>query len=123
MAEAIWRHLAGDRYDVASAGTEPKPVHPLTLAVLEEIGVATTGLRSKPITALALETQPPDWIVTVCDAAKDSCPTVSAAASHIHWPVADPAAVRGSDEEILAAFRQARDDIAERIRNFLRIHS
>ena len=117
LAEALWRHEAGDRYDVQSAGTAPKGVHPLTLKVLDEIGVSTAGLRSKHVDEI--NTSQLDFMVTVCDNAKENCPVLIGSFRREHWPFDDPAAAKGSGEEVLPVFRRVRDQIRERIRQHL----
>jgi arsenate reductase len=117
MAEALWRHEAGGGYEVASAGTAPKGVHPLAARVLEEAGVPTAGLRSKHVRELA--DQSFDLVVTVCDNARESCPVWPRHARQEHWPFDDPAAAAGSGDEVLAVFRRVRDEIRARIRRHL----
>ncbi|MDW7994602.1 MAG: arsenate reductase ArsC [Gemmatales bacterium] len=117
LAEAIWRHLAGDRYVVQSAGTQPKGIHPLTLRVLAERGVPTDGLRSKHVREI--DTSKIDLLVTVCDSARDSCPYLPGNFRRLHWPFDDPPAFPGGEEEQLAVFRRVRDEIWQRIAEFL----
>lgn len=117
LAEALWRHEAENRYEVQSAGTAPKGVNPLTLKVLEEIGVSTAGLHSKHVDEI--DTRNIDLLVTVCDHAKETCPILPGNFQRAHWPFDDPAAAKGSEEEVLPVFRRARDQIRERIREHL----
>ncbi len=117
MAEAIWRHEAGDDYEAVSAGTQPSSVHPRAEAVLKEIGVSTEGLWSKSIEVFA--GQHFDLIITVCDHARDTCPVWPGHGEKLHWPFEDPAHATGSEEEILSLFRLVRDQIRERIQSFL----
>lgn len=117
LGEALFRHLGGDRVEVRSAGTEPKGVNPLSLRVLREAGVATDGLRSERVTAYLH--QPWDLVITVCDNARDTCPYVPGARARLHWSLPDPAAVTGSEEERLAAFRATMAELDARIRRFL----
>ncbi|MBN2565791.1 MAG: arsenate reductase ArsC [Candidatus Eisenbacteria bacterium] len=109
LAEAMLRAFHGDAYEAASAGTEAAVVNPLALQVLEEIGVGTTGLRSKDVAEF--DGGWPDVVVTVCDRAKEACPVFYGAGETIHRSFEDPAAVEGTREERLAAFRKARDEI------------
>lgn len=118
LAEALWRHEAGDRYEVASAGTAPKGVHPLTLRVLEEAGISTAGLRSKHVRDV--DSRDFDLVITVCDSARESCPVLSGSFEREHWPFEDPAAATGSEVEVLPLFRRVRDAIRGRIRDFVR---
>ena len=117
MAEGLLRHLAGDRYDVESAGTRPTPVRPEAIAALAEFGVDISGHRSKSVEEFAR--RPFDYVITVCDNANESCPAFAAATRRLHWSFEDPAAVAGSDEQRLAAFRATRDRIRERLETFI----
>jgi arsenate reductase len=127
MAEALLRHMAGDRFEAFSAGTEPKPIHPLTLQVLEEIGVSTAGLSSKDLREY-LGRKFFSYIVVVCSHASESCPTVwpgvSGKTAQIeHYFFDDPAAVAGSPDEQLGKFREVRDKIKAGIERFVAEHS
>jgi arsenate reductase len=117
LGEALFRHLGGARVEVRSAGTEPRGVNPLALRVLREAGVATDGLRSEPVSAYL--DQAWDLVVTVCDTARDTCPFVPGARARLHWSLPDPAAVTGTEEVRLAAFRAIMGELAVRIRGFL----
>lgn len=117
LGEALFRHLGGDRVEVRSAGTEPKGVNPLSLRVLEEAGISTAGLRSEAVTAHL--DQPWDWVITVCDSARDACPYVPGARARVHWSLPDPAAVTGSEAVRLDAFRAIMVELDTRIRRFL----
>lgn len=111
MAEALLRHLAGARFEALSAGTEPKEIHPLTLAALDEIGVPTAGLRSKNLREY-LGTMQFAYVVSVCAAADQSCPTIWPGVMHrVAAPFDDPAALVGSPAEQLVEFRRVRDAI------------
>jgi arsenate reductase len=119
MGEALLRHHAPDRFEAFSAGMEPKGVNPLTLRVLAEVGIDARGLSSKSTTDFLGRTRVHHAII-VCDAAQKSCPRIQPFATHTHyWPFDDPAAVTGSEEERLAAFRRVRDQIDARIREWL----
>ncbi len=118
MAEALLRHLGGIAFDVHSAGTNPKGVHPLTVRVMAEAGIDVSGQTSKGIDRYASESW--DYVITVCDRAAESCPVFPGDAVRLHWPIPDPAAALGvSEEERLAAFRAARAAIAKHVREFL----
>jgi arsenate reductase len=117
LGEALFRHLGGTRVEVRSAGTEPKGVNPLSLRVLEEAGVSTAGLNSEAVAAYL--DQPWDWVVTVCDSARDTCPYVPGARARVHWSLPDPAAVTGTEAERLDAFRAIMGELDTRIRRFL----
>jgi arsenate reductase len=113
MAEGLLRHDAGGRFDVFSAGTRPTQVRPEAITVMQELGIDISGHRSKSVDEFA--GQDFDYVVTVCDNAKASCP-VFPGTTTIHWSVDDPAAVEGSEEERLAAFRHVRDELRDRLR-------
>jgi len=117
MAEGLWRHLAGDRCDVFSAGTHPSRVRPEAIAAMAELGIDLTGHRSKSVDEFA--GQPFDLVVTVCDRARELCPIYPQTTRRLHWSFSDPAAVEGSEELRLAAFRNVRDQIAAQLRAFL----
>jgi arsenate reductase len=115
MGEAVLRSLAGDRFEVYSAGMEPKGVNPLTLRVLKERGFDTTGLRSKD-TMEFLGQMRVHHAIIVCDKAQQSCPRIQPFAMEtLYWPFADPAAATGSEEEKLEVFRDVLGQIEDRI--------
>ena len=116
MAEGLLRHDAGSVYEVFSAGTKPTRVRPEAVAVMHEAGIDISGHRSKSVDEFA--GQDFDYVITVCDNAKESCPVFPAKTRHIHWSIEDPAAAQGSEEERLAAFRRARDELRARLRAF-----
>ncbi len=117
MAEALVRHEGGDRYEVFSAGTKPSFVRPEAIAVMNEIGIDMSGHRSKSVDEFLSQTL--DLVITVCDSANETCPAFPGSAKRLHWPLPDPAAVTGTEEERLAAFRRVRDQIHGRIMVFL----
>jgi arsenate reductase len=117
MAEGLLRHEAGDRFEVFSAGTKPTQVRLEAIAVLDELGIDISGQRSKHVDEFV--SQPLDFVITVCDHAKESCPIFPAEAQRLHWPFEDPAAVEGTEEERNAAFRRIRDQIQSRVRTWL----
>lgn len=119
MAEALLRRHAGDRFEAHSAGTDPKGLHPLTVRVMEEIGISLQTHRSKGVGEylgkLAVR-----HLIIVCADAEQACPTIwPGALSREFWPFDDPAAGAGSKEQKLAEFRRIRDEIDARIRNWL----
>lgn len=118
MGEGLFRKEGGQEYEVVSAGTKPSHVRPEAIAVMDEIGIDISGHRSKSVNEFT--DQPFDYIVTVCDNAKDSCPVFSGGGERIHWSFEDPAAVEGSDDERREAFRRIRDQIHERVKTFFR---
>jgi arsenate reductase len=118
MAEGLFRHEGGGEYEVKSAGTKPSHVRPEAIAAMKEIGIDISGHRSKSVDEFI--GTPFDIVVTVCDNARESCPVFPAGTERIHWSFEDPAIVQGSESERLAAFRRIRDQIHERIREFMR---
>jgi len=118
MAEGFLRALAGDRFEVASAGTEATQVHPLAVKAMAEVGIDLSGHTSKTLDQFV--NQPWDFVITVCDAANEACPVFPAAAKRLHWSFPDPAVARGSEDEKLAVFRDVRDGIRRRLEEWLR---
>jgi arsenate reductase len=119
MAEGWLRHLAGDRFEALSAGSKPAGyVHPLAVQAMAEVGVDISRHRSKSIEEFA--GQPLDVLITVCDHARESCPTFAGAKKMLHWSFEDPARAAGNDEEKMAVFRRVRDEIRQRIADWLR---
>ena len=116
MAEGLLRHDAGDRFEVESAGTKPSHVRPEAVAVMKEIGVDLSGHRSKSVDEF--RDQRFDYVLTVCDNAKESCPIYSGHSNRIHRSFEDPAATEGSEEERLSAFRTVRDQLRDYLRSF-----
>jgi len=118
MAEGFLRSLAGDRFDVASAGTEATRVHPLARGAMAELGIDISGHTSKVVDELV--DQPWDYVITVCDAANESCPVFPKKSSRLHWSFEDPSRATGSDDQRLEAFRHVRDQIERRIADWIR---
>jgi arsenate reductase (thioredoxin) len=121
MAEAILERVAGDYFEVESAGTQPKGVNPLTLRVLDEAGIDWSAAESKPVERFLKESF--DYVITVCDGARQACPVFPGADQSLHWDLADPAEVAGSDDERIAAFRSTYADLTDRIGAFVRTAS
>jgi arsenate reductase len=119
MAEGLLRDLAWDRFQACSAGTEPKGLARLTVEVMREIGIDVSGQRSKSVAEFA--GQRFDYVITVCDSARQRCPAFPGGGERIHWGVEDPADGEGRGEPSLQAFRAARDDLRTRIEGFLRL--
>jgi arsenate reductase (thioredoxin) len=118
MAEGLLRHDAGDRFEVFSAGTKPSHVRPEAIAAMRELGIDISDQRSK--SADEFTGQQFDYILTVCDNAKESCPIFPGKTLTIHHNFEDPAALQGSREERLAAFRRVREGLREYLREFSR---
>ena len=119
MAEGLLRHSGGAAFEVSSAGTDPRGVNPLTLRVLEEAGLDTAWARSKSVTEF--KGQPFDYVITVCDRARRTCPVFPGGGDALHWGYDDPAEAAGTDAERLVAFRQVFTQIGERIHQFVPI--
>ena len=119
MAEAFLKKHGGDRYDAYSAGTEPKGINPYTGRVMEEVGVSLCGQHSKHVNEYMGKAHF-GYLITVCDEAEKNCPTAfPSIGQRIHWSFEDPAAFVGSDDEKLAKFREVRDRIERRIKEWL----
>jgi arsenate reductase len=117
MAEGLLRHLSGGRIEAHSAGTDPKGLNPYAVQAMAERGIDISDHVSKGIEPMLGQSF--DRVITVCDRARQSCPAFAGAAEQIHWSIPDPAEADGSDDEVLSAFRTARDDLEARIRAFL----
>lgn len=118
MAEGWLRHLAGDRFDVVSAGTHPVGLNPYAVMVMQETGVDISSHASERIEPYLHKKF--DYVITVCDRAQESCPTFPGASSILHWDFDDPVKAKGTYEQQLGVFRTIRDEIAERIRHFIK---
>jgi len=114
MAEGLLRHDAGDRFEVESAGVDPVAVKPEAIEAMREIGIDISGHRSKSVDEFT--EQEFDYVITVCDNANEQCPVFPGKMQRLHWSFSDPAAVQGSHETRLPAFREIRDQIRERLK-------
>jgi arsenate reductase len=121
MAEGLMRQEAGDRFEVFSAGTKPASVRPEAITVMREIGIDLSGHRSKSVDEFM--GQEFDYVITVCGSAARSCPSFPGQTKRLDWPFTDPAAEEGSMEVRESAFRSVRDQIYQRIVEFLSRHS
>ncbi len=117
MAEGLLRHLAGHEFEVFSAGTEPGAVHGLAIEAMAEIGIDISAQRSKTVDQFLR--QDFDYVITVCDKARETCPLFPGATTTLHWSFRDPAAARGSEASRLARFRAVRDEIAAVVGRFV----
>ena len=117
MAEGLLRHDAGDRFEVESAGVEPSRVRPQAIEAMREIGIDISGHRSKSVDEFAGREF--DYVITVCDNAKEQCPVFPGKTRRIHWSFDDPAAAEGDEAAKLAVFRRVRDEIRDRLRPFI----
>jgi arsenate reductase (thioredoxin) len=117
MSEGLLRAMAGDRLEVASAGTHPSVVNPFAIEAMRERDIDISHHRSKHLRELL--DQPWDTVITVCDNAAENCPLFPGKVERIHWSFPDPAAVEGSDDDKRQAFREVRDAIEARFRSWL----
>jgi arsenate reductase (thioredoxin) len=121
MAEALLRQHGGDRFEVYSAGTDPVGVNPLTLKVLGEAGIDASWARSKSVSEFLGQSF--DYVVTVCDQARQSCPVFPGVHQSMHWGYEDPAEATGTEEERSAVFRRVFVALGERVRQFATVTS
>lgn len=117
MAEGMLRAWGGDRFDAFSAGTEATRVRPEAIAAMKEIGIDISSQESKTLEPYLGDDF--SWLITVCDQARESCPTLPGVRRQAHWSIDDPSGVEGDEVTRMAAFRAARDDLAERVRAFM----
>ena len=117
MAEGLLRHLAGERFEVESAGVEPSYVRPQAIVAMQEAGIDISNQRSKSVDEFA--GQEFDYVITVCDNARERCPVFPGRTKRIHWSFDDPAAVEGDEEAVMAVFRRVRDEIKGRLGEFI----
>ncbi len=116
LAEGLMRHFRGDEFEVFSAGTDPKGVHPKTIEVLSEIGIDASTQTSKHINELPAKDF--DYIITLCGSAAQNCPVFFGKGVKMHQGFTDPAAAAGCDQEVLESFRTVRDQIKTFIHEF-----
>jgi len=117
MAEGMLHAWGGERFEAFSAGTEATLVRPEAISVMDEIGIDISGHTSKTLEPFLGEAF--SWLITVCDQAKEACPTIPGVAQQAHWSIDDPSAVDGDDAARLRAFRVARDTLRDRVHMFL----
>ena len=115
MAEGWLHFLAADRYEAISAGTHPVAVHPLAIDAMREVGVDISAQESKSVDNFS--GKPIEYLITICDRAKESCPYIPTLLQVFSWTVEDPADVQGTVEQRLTAFRRVRNELRERIEN------
>lgn len=122
MAEGILRSLAGNQFEPLSAGSKPAGrVHSLAIKEMRETGIDISKHESKSVDAFAR--QKFDYVITVCDNAREACPHFRGAVRQLHWSFDDPAQAQGTDERSLRVFHRVRDEIRHRIRRLLEAHS
>lgn len=117
MAEGALRYYRGNDFEVFSAGTKPSSVNSTAVKVMKEIGIDISGQRSKHVDEF--KGQKMDYVITVCDNAKESCPIFPGATKVMHWPFPDPPHGQSDSEETLAEFRKVRDMIIDRFKSFI----
>ena len=119
MAEAFLRQYGGDHFEALSAGLEPKGMNPLTIQVMDEIGLDLAGQRSKSVREI-YGVVLVEFVITVCDNAEKNCPTSwPGVVRRAHWSFEDPAAFQGSDNEKLAKFREVRDLVGKKVQEWV----
>ena len=119
IAEGLLRNLASDKFSVFSAGSHPSQVHPMSVAVMEEVGIDISHHTSDPISDYV--DHGIDVVITVCDNAKQACPVFPGNVEHIHWSIEDPFNGWDFDPLDLNIFRKVREDINSRIKDFLQV--
>ena len=119
IAEALLKDYGGSDFQVFSAGTAPKGVNPYTVRVLDEVGIDWSGAMAKSVTEFV--GQPFDYVITVCDRARQTCPVFPGSHNSLHWGLDDPAEVEGPDAAKLEAFRRTRTEVATRLRPFVEL--
>ena len=118
MAEGLLRHDGGERFGVESAGTKPSSVRPEAIAAMREVGIDISAQRSKHVDEF--EGQRFDYVITVCDNARESCPVFFGSAKRLHHSFEDPPpSLVGTDDERMAIFRRVRDELRSYLRNFI----
>jgi arsenate reductase len=116
MAEGLLRHIAGDKVEVRSAGSTPSHVNPFAIQAMDDRGIDIRSHESKNL-AQFLNTEF-DYVITVCDNAAETCPVFPGKAQRIHWGFPDPAAVTGTDAEVLASFIYVRNGLEAKLTEF-----
>jgi arsenate reductase len=117
MSEGWLRRLAGDQFDVVSAGTHPVGLNPYAVAAMQEVGIDISNHVSERVDPYL--GQEFDYVITVCDRAQEICPTFPGASKMLHWSFEDPAKATGSYEQQMIVFKNIRDEIEEQIRRFI----
>lgn len=119
MAEGLLRHMGGDRFEVYSAGTHPSRVHPMSIRVMKELGINISTHTSDPLDKYFGHGI--NYVITLCDNAREFCPTFSGKSKKIHWSIADPFRSWKNDHKIIGRYRQTRDDIQERLEQLIEL--
>jgi arsenate reductase len=122
MAEELLRKMAGDRFDVESAGLEPSTINPLTINVMQEEGIDLSKKGTNDAFEFFKEGRQYDYVIIVCGKdGEEKCPTYPGARERLHWPFDDPAKTEGSDEEKMQVFRDIREDIRKKLECFVEV--
>ncbi|MFQ5674344.1 MAG: arsenate reductase ArsC [bacterium] len=118
IAEGLLRELAGDKYDVHSAGTHPTGLNPRAVKAMNELGIDISEQQSKSLDDFV--DQEFDYVITVCDQARETCPVFPHAKRSLHWSFEDPAIAKGTEEQIMSVFRKVREQIKEQLIQFIK---
>jgi len=119
MAEGLLRYLAGDRFEVFSAGTHPSRVHPISIRVMKELGINISTHTSDPLDKYLGHGI--DYVITLCDNAREFCPTFPGNSKKIHWSIDDPFRSWRDDHRIIGRYRKTRDEIQERLEQLIEL--
>lgn len=119
MAEALLRQLGEGRFETYSAGTEATRVHPLAVRAMADVGIDISNARSKHLDEYI--GQDFDYVITVCDAANESCPIFPGDPKRIHWPFQDPSGADGGEEDRYRVFERVRNEITLRLRTWIQL--
>ncbi len=119
MAEGLFRYMAGDRFEVYSAGTHPSKVHPIAIKVMKEIDINISTHTSDPIDKYFGHGI--DYVITLCDFARELCPTFPGKSKKIHWSVNDPFRSWKMDQKIIGRYRKTRDELQERLEQLIEL--
>ena len=117
MAEGLLRNMGGDTFEAFSAGVNPTSINPLAKKVMGEIGIDISGQQSKSVDEFLDKEF--DYVITVCDNARQTCPFFPGNHELLHWSLEDPSTFLGSEEERLLMFRKIRDQLRDRIQKLV----
>ena len=121
IAEGYLRHLAGNRFEVSSAGLEPGTVNPKAIIAMKDVGIDISHHKSEDVDSYIGKKF--DYVITVCDNAKEKCPIFPGETIRIHWSFKDPADATGTEDEILNVFKYVRDQIKSKLLEFLELNN
>lgn len=117
MAEGLLRDMAGNRFEVFSAGTHPTGLNPRAVKAMAELDIDISEYKSKSIDEFLHHDF--DYVITVCDSARETCPVFPNSTESLHWSFEDPAIARGTEEQVMNVFRKVREQISARIQDFV----